>query len=75
MGIGTSIFLVALGAILRYGVADAIDGVSLSTIGLILMVCGIAGLVISFLMMAMARGRHDDVVVRERHYTDAAPRP
>ena len=74
MGIGTSIFLLALGAILRYAVADAIEGVELATVGLILMIAGILGLVISFLMMAMARDR-DGVVVRERHYTDPAPRP
>jgi hypothetical protein len=75
MGIGTSIFLVATGAILRYAVSDAIDGVDLSTVGLILMLCGLAGLVISFLMMAMARDRvrEPDVVVRERRYTDPAP--
>jgi hypothetical protein len=75
MGIGTSIFLVALGAILRYAVSDAIEGVELATVGLILMIAGLAGIVISFLLMAMARDRDRDVVVRERHYTDPAPRP
>ena len=77
MGIGTSIFLLALGAILRYAVADAIEGVELATVGLILMIAGILGLVISFLLMAMARdrGAPADVVVRERQYTDPAPRP
>ena len=75
MGIGTSIFLVALGAILRYAVSDAIEGVDLATVGLIMMIAGLAGIVISFLMMSMARDRRDDVVVRERHYTDPAPRP
>lgn len=75
MGIGTSIFLVALGAVLRYAVADAIDGVDLATVGLIMMIAGVAGLIISFLMMNMARGRAaDDVVVRERHYSDPAAR-
>ena len=47
MGIGTSIFLIALGAILRWGVADAIEGVNLTVIGLILMVVGVLGLLIS----------------------------
>ena len=74
MGIGTSIFLLALGAILRYAVADAVEGVELATVGLILMIAGILGLVISFLMMAMARDRRADVVVRDREYTDPAPR-
>ena len=78
MGIGTSIFLVALGAVLRYAVSDAIDGVELATVGLILIIAGIAGIIISFIMMAMARDRGavatDDVVVRERRYQDPAPR-
>ena len=47
MGIGTSIFLIAIGAILRWGVADAIEGVNLAVIGLILMVVGVIGLLIS----------------------------
>jgi hypothetical protein len=47
MGIGTSIFLIALGAILRWGVADAIEGINLPVIGLILMVVGVIGLLIS----------------------------
>ena len=77
MGIGTSLFLFAVGAILRYAVDDAISGVELATVGLILMIVGIVGLIISFLMMAMARDRGAapaDVVVRERRYEDPAPR-
>ncbi len=46
MTIGTSIFLLAVGAILRYAVDDAIEGVDLPTIGLILMIAGVIGLVI-----------------------------
>ncbi len=47
MGIGTSIFLIAVGAILRWGVSDALEGVDLAVIGLILMVVGVIGLLIS----------------------------
>ena len=47
MGIGTSIFLIAIGAIMKWGVADAIEGVNLGTIGVILMVVGLLGLLIS----------------------------
>lgn len=68
MGIGTSIFLIALGAILRWGVADAIEGVNLSVIGLILIIVGIVGLVISLLYANVwARGR-DRTTVRDRGY-------
>ena len=47
MGIGTSIFLIAVGAILRYAVTVTVQGVEIDTVGLILMVVGIIGLVIS----------------------------
>jgi hypothetical protein len=48
--IGASLFMVAVGAILRYAVSDAVKGVSLPTIGLILMIIGIVGLAISLFM-------------------------
>ncbi|HET8975007.1 MAG TPA: DUF6458 family protein [Solirubrobacterales bacterium] len=44
MTIGGSLFVIALGAILRYAVEDSIKGVDLQTIGLILMLVGLAGL-------------------------------
>jgi Domain of unknown function (DUF6458) len=47
MSIGASIFLIAVGAILRYAVTADISGVEIETVGLILMIAGIIGLVIS----------------------------
>jgi uncharacterized protein involved in exopolysaccharide biosynthesis len=47
MTIGSSIFLIALGAILRYAVTATVSGISLPTIGLILMLAGILGLILS----------------------------
>jgi hypothetical protein len=49
MGLGTSIFLIALGAILRFAVTATVGGVSIQTIGVILMVVGVIGLVLSFI--------------------------
>jgi heme/copper-type cytochrome/quinol oxidase subunit 2 len=49
--LGTSIFLIAVGAILRYAVTASTSGVSIHTVGLILMIVGIAGLVLSLLYM------------------------
>ncbi len=43
MGIGTSLFLVALGAILYFAVSASISGISLATVGLILMIVGAIG--------------------------------
>ena len=72
MTIGGSIFLVAVGAILRYAVTDSISGVDLATIGLILMIAGIVGLVISLFMFASAR--RDAYVTRDRdRYVDREP--
>jgi hypothetical protein len=51
MTTGGSIFLVAVGAILRYAVTSTVSGVSIQTIGLILMIAGIAGLALSLLYM------------------------
>jgi uncharacterized protein DUF6458 len=57
MTFGTSIFLIAVGAILRYAVTFHVSGVSRPTIGLILMIAGVVGLVLSLLYAATAR-RH-----------------
>lgn len=49
MGIGFSIFLFAIGAILRWAVSYQVEGVSLPTVGTILMVVGAVGLLLSLL--------------------------
>ena len=54
MGIGTSIFLIALGAILYFAVNARCPGVDIATVGLILMICGVLGLVITLFLL---RGR------------------
>jgi hypothetical protein len=68
MGIGTSIFLIAVGAILYFAVDASVSGLDIATVGLILMLCGILGLVISFFMMSSARRgtTTDRTVVRDR---------
>jgi hypothetical protein len=61
MGIGTSLTLVAIGAILRYAVTLSVEGVLLPTVGLILMIIGILGLIISLVVMfAPSRPRRED---------------
>ena len=50
LNIGAAIFLIALGAILKYAVTASVAGVSLSTVGVILMIAGFVGLVASILM-------------------------
>ncbi len=65
MTIGTSLFFIAVGAILRYAVTATVSGVSLMTVGLILMIIGVVGLVLSLWLMLSASSRRGRVT-RER---------
>jgi len=47
MGVGTSLVLVAVGAILRFAISVTASGIDIHTIGVILMVIGGIGFVIS----------------------------
>jgi hypothetical protein len=58
MTIGTSLFLIAVGAIVRYAVEDKWRAVDLPTVGLILMAVGALGLVLG-LYLTFVRGRPD----------------
>jgi tellurite resistance protein TehA-like permease len=76
MGIGTSLLLIAVGAILRFAVTDSISGIDLSTVGLILLIVGVVGLVISLILMLAPR-RSETVVRRDAYhdpYADPPPR-
>ena len=67
MTMGTGLFLLAVGAILRYAVKDEWDAVNLETVGLILMIVG----VIAFIVGAIyAFGRRREAVVVERDPRD-----
>jgi hypothetical protein len=71
---GTSIFLIAVGAILRYAVTFNVSGVSIPTIGLILMIVGILGLVLSLLYLFAWSTRAAPQAPVEREYYDGPPR-
>ena len=47
MGIGVSLILIAIGAILTWAVETTVSGVDINTVGVILMVVGGVGLLIS----------------------------
>ena len=55
MGIGTSLFLIAGGAILYFAVNETVSGIEITTVGIILMVIGVVGLLISLFMLNSAR--------------------
>jgi hypothetical protein len=71
MSIGSSIFLIAVGAILKFAVDATVSGISIQTIGVILMVAGLVGLVLSVIWMGTAARR--GTVVRERPVVDDRP--
>jgi hypothetical protein len=64
MPIGTSLFLIAVGAILRYAVTTGVSGIELTTVGLILMIVGAVGVVLSLIYMVSWRPRGE--ATRER---------
>ena len=60
MTIGTSIVLIAVGAILKYAVTEEVDAIDIQTVGTILMIVGILGLAISLLYMFALTSRRRD---------------
>ena len=66
MGIGTSVFLIAVGAILKFAVTASVAGVKLEVVGLILMIVGAVGLLMS-LFWLFSRPRRG-LVVRDDYY-------
>lgn len=67
MGIGGSIFLIALGAIIAFGVHASIGWLDLSVVGWVLMLAGAAGMVLT-LWFWNSRRRRAATAVEERHY-------
>jgi hypothetical protein len=70
MGIGVSIILIAAGAILTWAVNASVSGLELQTIGVILMVVGALGLIVSMIFWSSWGGvghrDRDEVVVDRR---------
>ena len=66
MTIGIAILLIAVGAILRYAITVTVEGIELQTVGLILMIAGIIGLVIAVAITFFGndRGRPDEYPTR-----------
>jgi Domain of unknown function (DUF6458) len=73
MTLGTSLFLIAVGAVLRFAVSVSTSGFNIHTIGVILMIVGAVGFIISLLWMTMWADRrnritHERVVHDDRTY-------
>ena len=68
MRLGTSIVLIALGAILTFALNVSVSGVNLDVVGWILMIVGIIGLVLSLFFMSRRRTVVEDRPVSRREY-------
>ena len=69
MGIGVSVFLLAVGAILAFAIDVSADGVDLETVGVILMIAGAIGLLVSLVMTSqLSRRRTGETIVREERF-------
>jgi hypothetical protein len=53
--IGASLFLIAVGAILKFAVTDHVNNINLGVVGVILMIIGGVGLLFELVMMASSR--------------------
>ncbi len=69
MATGTSIFLLALGAILTFAVDVTVAGLDIATVGIILMIVGVIGIVVSLLWLDRATSPRGRVVEREEPTT------
>ena len=63
MGIGVSLFLLAVGAILTFAVSVEGSGFNVNTIGVILMIVGGLGLVLSMIFWSSWGGFHREETV------------
>lgn len=62
MTIGSSLFLIAIGAILKFAVTAHVGGVDLNVVGVILMVVGAIGLLLGLMLAFNARRPPPDVL-------------
>jgi hypothetical protein len=72
MGIGVSIFLIAVGAILAFAVNTTVSGLDINIVGYILMIVGVLGLIMTAFIWGPRRNTaaRGDVVEERRVYDD-----
>jgi hypothetical protein len=71
MGIGFSIVLLAVGAILTFAVHATVAGIDIRVVGVILMAAGALGLVLTMIVFTPRRNR----TVTATHTVDGTPSP
>jgi hypothetical protein len=66
MGIGVSVFLLAVGAVLAFATSAEVSGLDLEIVGVILMIAGALGLLVTVLFLGSSRvGGREETVIRE----------
>ena len=73
MGLGVSIFLIAVGAILTWAVNASVSGLELTTVGVILMIVGIVGLLLSMIFWSSWGGFAGESRRRTTYVDDGPP--
>lgn len=73
MRLGTSLVLLAIGAVLRWAVTATTTGVNLHTVGVILMIIGAIGFVVSLYWMLVVSDSVRNDTVSRRTYSDSPP--
>ena len=73
MGVGVSILLIAAGAILTWAVNATVSGLEIQTVGVILLIVGIVGLVLSLIFWSSWGGFAGGGTRRRTTYVDDGP--
>jgi hypothetical protein len=73
VGLGVSIFLIAVGAILTWAVNASVSGLELTTVGVILMIVGIVGLLLSMIFWSSWGGFAGESRRRTTYVDDGPP--
>ena len=68
MGVGVSLVLIAVGAILTWAVTAEVEGIDLTAVGVILLIVGLLGLVLSLIFWSSWGGFH-----RRTAYVEGGP--
>ena len=74
MGLGVSLFLIAIGAILTWAVNTSVSGLVINVIGIILMIVGLVGLLLSLFFWS-SWGGPGYFGRRRTTYVDEGPPP
>jgi hypothetical protein len=73
MGLVVSMLMITAGAVMRFAVNAHADGFNIGTVGMILMIVGVAGAVMSIVFWASWGGFQRGPTVMRRTTTTAAP--